>query len=175
MKSNLRALKLAPFEEAHLEKTFQWIQQKNVRKGFNFYREISWDDHLAWFKASQQDQTVKNFAILLTPNHTHIGNCGLKNIDFEKLACEQIIYIGDAAQRGKGYGVEASELLVQYAFQNLGMKKIYLYLSSGNAAARRLYKTIGFTEKSAPSGNIWEGSTVEDVMYMEMAYKGVSE
>ena len=160
-------LKLVPFLHVHLKKTFGWVHQKNVRKGFNFYKKITWDDHVNWFRSASKDQTVKNFAILLTADNEHIGNGGLKNIDPLKRTCEQIIYIGEGHHRGKGYGTIASNLIVKYAFAELGMKTIYLYLSRGNQAAKRLYEKTGFVEKKLPPGNIWESSDVPDVIYME--------
>lgn len=165
-------LVLEPFGQPHLEKTFGWIQQAEVRKGFNFYREITWEDHVNWYKAVCRDSSVQNFAIVLADRNQHIGNCGLKNIDPESRTCEHLIYIGEQGHRGRGYGILATQLVLSHAFEDLGMRKVYLYLSRGNRSARHLYQRVGFVEKALPAGNIWEGSTVPDVMYMEIEQGG---
>ncbi len=52
--------------------------------------------------------------------------------------------IGNKSYWGKGIGYEATKLIVEYAFNQLGLQVIYLTTSKYNQRAIKLYKKIGF-------------------------------
>lgn len=54
------------------------------------------------------------------------------------------IGIGSAAQRGKGYGREALELALGFAFRELNLHRIGLTVYEYNEAAIALYEKVGF-------------------------------
>jgi RimJ/RimL family protein N-acetyltransferase len=85
-----------------------------------------------------------NLAICRTTDSAHIGNIYLRDIDWVSRHGELHIFIGDARERGKGYGFAAMQLLIRHAFDNMGLRRIHLTLLEGNTAALRLYKKCGF-------------------------------
>ena len=54
------------------------------------------------------------------------------------------IGIGDRDYRGKGYGTEAMQLLLKYAFDNLNLHRVNLCVFSYNERAIRSYEKSGF-------------------------------
>lgn len=54
----------------------------------------------------------------------------------------------DPAERGKGYGKEMLKLAAKYAFDITKADAVQLMVFGGNAAARKCYEGIGFTERS---------------------------
>jgi|SRR3989338_2181228 len=54
------------------------------------------------------------------------------------------IIVGDKDYWGKGIGTETTRLIIDYAFNKLGMKKIVLTTTEHNKNAVKLYKKIGF-------------------------------
>jgi ribosomal-protein-alanine N-acetyltransferase len=56
----------------------------------------------------------------------HIGNCMIYNIDIRKKEAELGIMIGDRDYWDNGYGVDAVNTLVDYAFKTLTIDRIYL-------------------------------------------------
>ncbi len=55
--------------------------------------------------------------------------------------------IVDNKLRGKGYGREMIQLALLYAFEITGAESVQLNVFNENAAAKRCYERIGFTER----------------------------
>jgi RimJ/RimL family protein N-acetyltransferase len=86
-----------------------------------------------------------SFAICRSSDSLHIGNIYLKQIDTVRGDAELHMFIGDADQRGHGFGAAAIELILQYATVELGLRRIYLRVLQENVAAVRLYLRCGFS------------------------------
>lgn len=54
------------------------------------------------------------------------------------------IVIKEASNRGKGYGAEALNLLINYAFEKLYLHQLYCNISEDNAASLKLFKQLNF-------------------------------
>ena len=54
------------------------------------------------------------------------------------------IVIGDKESWDKGYGTEATTLLVRYAFETLNLNRVWLHVFEENARAVRAYEKAGF-------------------------------
>lgn len=54
------------------------------------------------------------------------------------------IGIGEADYRSKGYGTDATRLVVDYAFRELGLFRVQLGVFGYNTRARRTYEKVGF-------------------------------
>lgn len=54
------------------------------------------------------------------------------------------IAIGDSARRNQGYGTEAMRLLLQFAFDEVNLRRVQLTVFSYNPAAMSLYEKLGF-------------------------------
>ena len=158
---------LRSFGKEHLEKTFSWVQRVEFRESFNFIKEVNWDDHVRWFDNLKNNDTQTHFAIYSRENNQHIGNCGLKYINKEK-NCEIWVYIGDVQNCRKGFGISAASQLIYYAFYDLNIETLYLYVAKDNIAARRLYGKLGFEEREMPSVSEWKSRDVPH-SYMEKA------
>jgi RimJ/RimL family protein N-acetyltransferase len=65
------------------------------------------------------------------------------------------IGIGERDYWGKGYGTDAMKLVVQYAFEELGLQRVSLGLHEYNARALKSYEKVGFR---------LEGRTRKDVL-----------
>lgn len=55
------------------------------------------------------------------------------------------IIISETADRNKGTGSEALQLLISYAFNTLQLHQLYANIDSGNVASVRLFTNFGFT------------------------------
>ena len=53
-------------------------------------------------------------------------------------------FIGPVSMRGKGYGTEAKELVLDYAFGELGMNSLWAITLESNEASRRALEKQGY-------------------------------
>ncbi len=77
----------------------------------------------------------------------HIGNVKLEPINWEEKVAVFGTLIGNKQYWGRGYGQEATRLMVDYGFRELGLKKITLGVIEYNVRAINCYKKVGFTIK----------------------------
>jgi RimJ/RimL family protein N-acetyltransferase len=75
-----------------------------------------------------------------------IGSTGLRDIDERHGTAEYAISIGEPDARGRGYGTEATLLMLDYAFIARGLHSVLLDVASFNPGGIRAYEKAGFRE-----------------------------
>lgn len=93
---------------------------------------------------SQQGTSIWSFAICLLADDRRIGNITLRNIDRENGNAEMSIVITDKASQGQGLGTDALNCLVDFAFGELRLERVYLHVFDYNPRATRSYEKAGF-------------------------------
>ena len=73
-----------------------------------------------------------------------VGECKLKRIDFQKRECSMGIHLRDDSVKGKGYGTQAEQLAVRYAFDELGMKAVNADTALRNTRSQHVLEKVGF-------------------------------
>jgi RimJ/RimL family protein N-acetyltransferase len=109
-----------------------------------------------------------NFAIVRREDDALLGNCGLLTVDQVQRTAELGIFIGEKVERGKGYGSEALELLLDYAFNLLNLHSIYLRVRSFNEAAIKSYEKVGFEVIGRRRECVRIGGSYYDEIYMDI-------
>lgn len=105
-----------------------------------------------------------NFAI--EADGIYIGACGLFHLDGIARTCEMGIGIGDRAYWGKGYGRDAIRVLLDYAFRQRNLHKVWLRVNGNNERAIRSYRACGFVEEGRLRKHVWSNGQYVDDLYM---------
>ena len=92
----------------------------------------------------QKSKSAFVFAIRPLDQDDMIGYIELDGIVWSQGAGWVSVGIGDPVQRGKGIGEEAMRLLLQFAFDELNLRRVQLTVFSYNDPAIRLYEKLGF-------------------------------
>ncbi len=137
-------LNLIPLGLNHLSISYvNWMNDKDVIKhvesGGN-YDMLK----LKNFLTNVESSKILFWAIMLKDKH--IGNIKIDPVDTKKMTGEYGILIGDKNSWGKGYAIESSKIVIDYCFNDLGIKKIELGVVVSNIKAINLYQKIGFKE-----------------------------
>lgn len=85
------------------------------------------------------------FTICEKESNKAIGLTGLFRVDYVSRAAVFFIAIYDPGFWSKGYGVEATKLLIQYSFDILNLNRLHLHVSVENEKGVKAYKKTGFT------------------------------
>ncbi len=108
------------------------------------------------------------FVVLDKETKTPIGNCGIYQIDWVNRTAEIGINIGNKSYWNKGFGTEATVLLLAFAFHILNLNNVMLRVLECNPRAIHIYEKLGFT----PIGKRREVVTVAnekfDMLYYDM-------
>lgn len=103
------------------------------------------EDQQAWYERdSRRDDTRVVFLIYELATSRPIGALDLSAVDHVNRTAWFAIFIGEKDCWGKGYGTEATRLLLGYAFGPLGLHNVTLSVHADNARAIRAYTRAGF-------------------------------
>ncbi len=92
----------------------------------------------------QSSHSGSNFIIADKRDERYIGQLDLFRLDW-KLRCGELgMVIASPEDRGRGVGTEALGLLLEHAFQTLGLERVQLDVDMGNEAGKRCYQKAGF-------------------------------
>lgn len=123
------------------------------------------EQEVRWYDAP--GATEVRFTIYARATWRPIGNTGLQVVDFRNRTATFGIFIGEAAARGKGYGTEATRLVLDYAFTALGLHSVTLNVAEFNLAGQRAYARAGFKEWGRRRQCRWMGGRLWDDVYMD--------
>lgn len=103
----------------------------------------------SWFEQLQAEQgkTRWHFVVCLRDGGRAIGSAGLDALDSVNGKTELGIAIGEPSLWDQGYGTETIGILLDFAFGELRMERVYLYLFSANDRARHVYERVGFVRE----------------------------
>ena len=138
---------LAPLTQADVPLLFTWINDREQVLHNAPYKPVSERQHQDWFDGLSRRTDLAMFGIRLRDGNRLIGSCQLHNISSVHRSAELQIRLGDVAVRGKGHGTEAVQLLLNHAFRDLNLHRVYLHVFAGNEAALRVYEKVGFVKE----------------------------
>ncbi len=90
------------------------------------------------------DEHVAFFAICDNNTNEHLGNIKIDFHDKKANVSELGLLIGNKNYWGKGVGAEACRLIIEYGFNVMQLRKIYLAVYEQNINAKKLYEKLGF-------------------------------
>ena len=124
----------------------KWLNDYRVTDGIGKTKDITTIENEIEYLQNITKNDDYNFSIVTKENNQLIGTCSIMNINSINQTAEVGIIIGEESARGKGYGVEALKLLLDYGFNTLNLHTIYLGVYSFNKQAIACYKKVGFKE-----------------------------
>jgi ribosomal-protein-alanine N-acetyltransferase len=118
------------------------------------------------YDAGELDTTDRFLLLVIETEGTLIGAMQLSNTEnLPSRSATFGIMIGDPAYLDRGYGTEASKLLLDYAFAVLGYHKVNLDLFEYNARALAMYEKLGFVVEGRRRENHWSrGRFWDDIL-----------
>lgn len=124
--------------------SYRWRNDPDIWKFTEFKpdRYISFEIEQEWLKGKLENKNERRFAICLKEDNQYIGNIQLLNINKGRASFH--IFIGEKILWGKGIGQQATKLLLDYAFTQLGLEGILLEVNQLNISARKTYEKMGF-------------------------------
>jgi RimJ/RimL family protein N-acetyltransferase len=136
---------LSPLNPQDYEIYTRWVNDIDVSLGVTFASVLVTPEQEKEI-LEKLSQAEYNFAIVELKKDELIGNIGFTHIDYINRTAEMGIFIGNKNYWGKGYGVEAIELLLDFGFNILNLHNINLKVFSYNKPAIKCYQKVGFKE-----------------------------
>jgi RimJ/RimL family protein N-acetyltransferase len=106
------------------------------------------------------------FAIRTLAEDKLIGYCRLTWVQLNHRHAWLAIGIGEADNRGKGYGTDAMRVLSGYAFRELDLHRLSLSVFSYNLPAIRCYEKVGFVREVVQRAALYRDGQRHDAIIM---------
>jgi len=97
-----------------------------------------------------------------------IGVIELREINWISRKTEYRILIGEKDFWGKGYAVESTYLILNYAFNKLNLNKVFLGVNASNEKAVKLYDKMGFKREGVLREDVYRNGIYYDVIRMSL-------
>jgi RimJ/RimL family protein N-acetyltransferase len=156
-----------------LERTLVWVNDPEVTHFTGTVYPISGSEHRLWYDALLKDRSRRIFAIVASDGR-HIGNVGLKDIDWIARKAEIIGYIGDAEFRGKGYGSETFAAMVEFAFERMNLHRVYGIAYSYNERSIKCLEQCGFRREGVLKDHFFRDGRYHDGVIVGIVRDGES-
>lgn len=151
---------LRAVEKEDLKLLRDWRNISNFRRNFREVRELSLTDQEGWFDHLQKTKHINYmFTIVDLNTQKPIGAAGLLYINWIIRSADFSFYIGEdeAYIDDKGLAEEATQLLINYGFNNLNLHKIWMELYEFDKVKIDFFMTkFGFKKDGVLRDNCFE-------------------
>ncbi|MBU0985078.1 MAG: GNAT family N-acetyltransferase [candidate division Zixibacteria bacterium] len=98
-----------------------------------------------WFNSVKTHPKIWLKAII--DNDQIVGYAAVESIDTINRKCELAMVIGVADRWGRGIGATVLQVMLAYAFDTLGMHRVWAAVARGNDRSERLLRRAGFRQE----------------------------
>lgn len=146
----------------------RWRNRDFVRKNLYSQELLTEEQHQEYFCKVVQTGKCRQFIIVVENSGMlrDIGTIFIKNIDIHSKKGEYGIFIGEEDAQGKGYAKEATRQILQYAFCELNLNRVYLSVLAENENAIHLYEKSGFQREGILKEEYCRNGEFKDVVVM---------
>jgi RimJ/RimL family protein N-acetyltransferase len=134
---------LRPVEERDLALLARWRNAPENRRFFFSPFPINPGGQKKWYEGLLADRSRVMFMVDSRDGET-VGVIGLDKIDWRNQEAEYGQILLDPAHRDLGYAEEAASLMVQYAFDELNLHRLYSIIYAFNQGVIRWSHVAGF-------------------------------
>jgi RimJ/RimL family protein N-acetyltransferase len=144
-----KSIVIKGLERENLPDRHSWLNNLEITKYFTNLGSfpLSETNLAKWYENLDNKKLQELHFSIFSGESKHIGGAQLKSFDWKNRSAELGIFIGEKSEWGKGYGTEATDLLIHYGFNELNLHRIWLRVDMDNLAAIKCYQKTGFTKE----------------------------
>lgn len=140
------------FGREDIPKKVEWINNPANNKFLHYDIPLEVKKTQKWFDSIEK--RIDRYDAVIEADGVPCGTIGLLNIDRKNSKAEYYIAMGDVSLKGKGISTQASKLIIEYGFKELGLNRIYLFTEIDNIPAQRLFEKVGFIKEGCIRSDI---------------------
>lgn len=165
---------LGPITEEMLPTFIQWFADPEVTRFLTFRYPFTLDAEREWFRKIGENPNEVVWAVFVgaanapakssAPPHTRlIGTTGIHQINWPNRRAITGNLIGEKSEWGKGYGSEAVQLRTRWAFEEMGLQKLFTKAFMDNMGSRRVLEKAGYKQYGVARRDEWRAGKWHDM------------
>jgi len=157
---------LTQLDESYFETGWEALQNPESRRLTGTHTEFTPDQVRTWLAGRPGLDDRADYAIVRQDDRAHVGDLALTDVDKDNRSAAFRIALNGPEFYGKGYGTEATKLVLEYAFGVVGLHRVSLEVFDYNPRARRAYEKAGFVREGLQREALWWDGEWHDVITM---------
>lgn len=156
---------LRAFEREDAERCYRWMNDPNIVRTLNSRYPIAFQSELEWIeRAIQSNATERHFAVERRDDRSHIGNASLHDIDWVSRRAWFGLFIGEPTAWNRGFGGDAIQTLVRFAFEEMNLAKLSIRVFEYNDRAKHVLEGNGFLREGCLQRDFYREGTFHDIV-----------
>jgi [ribosomal protein S5]-alanine N-acetyltransferase len=160
------AVYLRPLEKNDAPVLAPWFNDGEVLRFMGNIRPSSIAFEETFIAGLNANPMEPHLGIVVRETDRLVGVTGLSRTDVRNRHTMFGIGIGDKSAWGKGYGTEATRLIVGYGFETLNLNRVWLTVFEYNARGIRAYEKAGFRVEGRLRQECFREGRYWDTIYM---------
>jgi RimJ/RimL family protein N-acetyltransferase len=153
----------------NLRAFLRWYSDPDVARLTRYQQApLSTEEIQRFFYARIMGSDFLSMAIHVRETDRLIGTCAFSQLDGDNGSTLYHITIGEHDAWGRGYGTEATELMLEHAFTRLALHRVGLTVFEFNSRALRSYQKCGFVEEGRAREAIFRDGRYWDEIHMSI-------
>lgn len=157
---------LRPMTLEDTDNIVRWRNTDAVRSHFIYQELFTAEGHERWVHTMVETGRVVQMIICEADGDRPVGSVYIRDIDYTHQKGEYGIFIGEAQARGRGIGTSAAKLMLQYAFTELKLHRVFLRVFADNAQAIGSYERAGFVREACLRDDVCISGVFRDIVLM---------
>lgn len=157
------AVRLRPIERSDVERWRTWINDPEIAGYLDRVLPVTSAEHEAFFERAVIGNDTAVWYAIEDAAGQYVGNVWLWNVNGRHRSAELRIVIGERSAWGTGIGRASIEALTTYAFDSLGLHKVYAYVMARNPRAVKSFERAGYVREALLHDEVFWNGVFEDV------------
>jgi len=172
-----KQLYLRPLKRSDLDGPYKyWFNSQEVNKYNSHHRFPHMEEeNLKYYESLVQSRENIVLAIIDAKTQKHIGNVSLSSINWVDRSAEIAIMIGDKDFWGKGYGTECFRLLIDHAFGELNLHRVYCGTREDNVSLIKIAESVGMKLEGRQKEALFKDGEYYDIVNYAILSKNSGE
>jgi len=159
------AFRLREFKQKDAELMLKWMHDPDVNHVFAApFATFTLEKVRAFIESANANKEENLHLACVDENDTYLGTVSLKNISRENENAEYAISFRKSAH-GTGASRYATQEILRIAFEEMGLRRVYLYVLSINPRANRFYQKVGFVHEGTLRNHVKHGGKLCDEIW----------
>ncbi|MDQ2865169.1 MAG: GNAT family N-acetyltransferase [Candidatus Eremiobacteraeota bacterium] len=165
-------VELRAVERRDVDQWRAWINREDVMQGLDRVLPATEEDHEK-FIARHVAGNQSGVWFSVDSDGTYVGTIWLWDLHWRHRRAEVRLFIAHPDFQGRGVATAAISSISWYAFNSLGLHKLYAYVHVSNQVSRRAFEAADFTIEATLKEEAFRDGAYTDVFRMS-SFSGVS-
>jgi UDP-4-amino-4,6-dideoxy-N-acetyl-beta-L-altrosamine N-acetyltransferase len=153
---------LRPLRPDDQDRLLAWRNSPEVAAYMYSDHVISPEEHARWFAGAARDDR-RDYRVIEI-DQTPAGLANFYDIDRAQGRAAWAYYLAEPAARGRGAGGYVEFLMIERAFGELGLRKLWCEVLASNETVWRLHQKFGFHIEATLRAHVVKGAVAQDVI-----------